>query len=192
MAATGERRADAERNITAILDAAVDLISERPDASMADVARAAGVVRATLYGHFPSRADLLDAVVSRALAEARQAIDAVHPADGPAPDAMDRLVRAAWPVASRHRRISEAVVDTMGNAQLQRRHAPIVEQVRALVERGQAAGTFRTDLGAEWLAASVIGLMHAARDEINEGRMTADEAGDALVATTRPLLSSKP
>ena len=189
---TGERRADAERNVAAILDAAVDLLTDRPGASMADVARAAGVVRATLYGHFPSRAELLEAVVGRALAEADEAIAAARPDDGPAPEALARLVRATWPVVHRHRRISEAVSDTMGDAELQRRHAPVLDRMRALIERGQGEGAFRADLTAEWLAACLIGLMHTARDEVNEGRMTAEAAGDALMATARALLSSKP
>ncbi|PZG15983.1 TetR/AcrR family transcriptional regulator [Nonomuraea aridisoli] len=49
------RRADAERNIAAILDAATRLISADPTVSVADIAKAAGVGRVTLYGHFPSR-----------------------------------------------------------------------------------------------------------------------------------------
>ena len=57
-----ERRADARRNIAAILDAALLCLARDPDASIADIAQAAGVGRVTLYGHFKSRADLIDAV----------------------------------------------------------------------------------------------------------------------------------
>ena len=63
------RRADAERSIARILDAAVDALGEDQEASMAEIARRAGVVRATIYVHFPTREALLDAVTERALAE---------------------------------------------------------------------------------------------------------------------------
>ena len=190
MTTTGERRADAERNVAAILDAAVDLLADDPGASMAEVARRAGVVRATLYAHFPSRAELLEAVVTRALGQAQSEMDAARPQDGPAGEALARLVAATWPVINRHRRIAEAVAGTMGNADLQRRHAPIVDRMRELIRRGQKDGVFRADLSADWLAACVIGLMHTGRDEVNEGRMTAAEASEALVSTVLALLSS--
>jgi AcrR family transcriptional regulator len=62
------RRADAERNIAAILDAAVELLGERPDSSMAEIAAAAGVARQTVYAHYDSREALLAAVAERAMA----------------------------------------------------------------------------------------------------------------------------
>ena len=46
------QRADARRNIAAILDAATDCLARDPEMSIADIAAAAGVGRITLYGHF--------------------------------------------------------------------------------------------------------------------------------------------
>ena len=61
------RRADAQRNIERILDAAVEALTDDLDASMSEIARRAGVVRATIYVHYPTREALLDAVTERAL-----------------------------------------------------------------------------------------------------------------------------
>ena len=83
MPAGPSRRADAQRSIAAILDAAIDLLAERPDASMADVAAAAGVARQTAYARYESRAALLSAVAGRALEQTLAALDAAAPEDGP-------------------------------------------------------------------------------------------------------------
>ena len=68
--ATTRRRADAERNIEAILDAALARLGRDPSASMTEIAKAAGVGRVTLYGHFPSREALVDTLFDRSLADA--------------------------------------------------------------------------------------------------------------------------
>src|SRR6478672_13412305 len=86
------RRADAERSITRILDAAVDALASDPDASMAQIARQAGVVRATIYVHFPTREALLEAVTHRAIAEVARVIDAAEPDQGAPAAALERVV----------------------------------------------------------------------------------------------------
>src|SRR3954462_13388670 len=63
------RRSDADRSVQAILEAALDALAGDPDASMAEIARRAGVVRATIYAHFPTRESLLDDVMEHAVAD---------------------------------------------------------------------------------------------------------------------------
>jgi len=63
--AADHRRATAERNVAAILDAAEELLSQPGPASVAAVAARAGVSRVTVYAHFPTWEALLEAVVER-------------------------------------------------------------------------------------------------------------------------------
>jgi len=63
--AADHRRATAERNVAAILDAAGELLSQAGTASIAAVAASAGVSRVTVYAHFPTWEALLEAVVVR-------------------------------------------------------------------------------------------------------------------------------
>ena len=97
------RRADAERNIAAILEAGLACFSRNPDASLAEVAQAAGVGRVTLYGHFPSRQELMDAVFAHALAKANAVLDAEGIDHGTASDGLSRLIRSSWPILAQHR-----------------------------------------------------------------------------------------
>src|SRR5271168_3874865 len=67
------KRADARRNRDAILAAALESLTESPDASLNAIARQAGVANATLYRHFPSREDLVLATYEH---EVSQVVDA--------------------------------------------------------------------------------------------------------------------
>lgn len=173
------RRADAERSIAAILDAAVEVLSERPDASMEEIAKAAGVARQTVYAHYPSREELLVAVGERALAQAVAAYEAAEPEQGSPAEALDRLVGSWWETVARHARLLEAMRGSSAE-EVHEFHAPILERLERFVRRGRRAGDFDRELPPGWQLASVLALMHAAADEVAAGRMSTEEAEVAL------------
>ena len=76
------RRADAERNVLRIQEAAIRLWADEPGAGVADVAAAAGVGRATLYRHFPTRESLLEAIRTQGLADGEEAVEACRLDEG--------------------------------------------------------------------------------------------------------------
>src|SRR5215831_14312962 len=91
------QRADARRNIAAILDAATDCLARDPEMSIAGIAAAAGVGRITLYGHFKTRADLVDAVLARTVERADAILDATDTSGDPT-QALARLVASSWQI----------------------------------------------------------------------------------------------
>lgn len=182
------RRADAERSVAAIIAAALDCFTERPQASMAAIARAAGVGRVTLYAHFPSRESLLEAVLEHAVAQAGPVLDAVAPGDGPAPEALRRLLRSAWQVLDRHRRLFEVAQDELGPARMREHHDRAMARVENLLRRGRDEGAFRDDLPLSWMVTTVYSLLHAAADDVNSGRLEQDSAAEVLEATLLPAL----
>jgi AcrR family transcriptional regulator len=184
------RRADAERSIAAILDAAVDALGERPDASMEDLAKAAGVARQTIYAHFDSREALLAAVQQRALAQAVAAIDAAHPEEGPPAEALDRLITASWQTLERHARLLESFFATRGPEEIHALHRPIRDRLEPLIRRGRREGAFDRRLSLAWVFAAVIGLFHATAQEVGAGRMSAEAGGRALRRAIPRLLGA--
>ena len=109
------RRADAERNIVSIINAALEALASDPDASMAQIARRAGVVRATIYMHFPTREALLDAVMENATTQVADATRAAEPERGEPAEALERGAKADAAgrrgVARRARRTSGAAAE---------------------------------------------------------------------------------
>jgi AcrR family transcriptional regulator len=183
------RRADAERNHAAIVEAALALFAERPEATMAEVAAAAGVGRVTLYAHFPSRQALVEAVVDRAVAETvAQPAEEVSP-DAPAGEALRAMVRSSWRALHRFGRLSAMVQRELTPERLRDHHGPVLDEVDALVARGQADGSFRSDLPRGWLVTTIYSLVHAAADEVDAGRLDPAEAAGVLEATLLPALA---
>ena len=176
------RRADAQRSVDRILEAAMDALASDPEASMAEVARRAGVVRATVYVHFPTRESLLDAVTERAIAEVTRVIADAEPERGEAADALARVVAAAWRALSRFHGLV-AINTRLPQDELHRRHAPVLAMLASLIERGQRDGTFRAGVSAHWHLAMILALVHAASAELHAGRLPADEIEAAAVTT---------
>jgi AcrR family transcriptional regulator len=181
-------RADAERNITLIVQAAATCLSRRPDASMAEIAETAGVGRVTLYAHFPSREALLEAAIGHALAQATAALDEAAVDEGPAPDALGRMIRLGWPAFDRVRGLFVAA-GTQPTDWARDHGAVFLTRVARVVERGRADGSFRSDLPVEWLAAALHGIVQTAGQEVNDGRLDPAVAADVLEATLLGILA---
>ena len=80
-------RADAQRNLGRIIEAARDVFAEEgTEASVAQVAERAGVGTATIFRRFPTKADLLAAVIEQRIEEivgiAREALGGSDPWEG--------------------------------------------------------------------------------------------------------------
>lgn len=182
-APTGGRRSDATRNVELILAAAVGVLSVRPDASMAEIAGAAGVSRQTVYSHFPSRESLLEAVAERALEQATAAIeDALGSAEGPGAQ-LTALIPAWWEKVADHAHVLEALgdqLDVKDSRSVRAFHDPILERLTDLAERGRRTGEFTAAPPDGWLASSFLGLVHTAAEEVAHGRMSRSEARAAL------------
>jgi TetR/AcrR family transcriptional regulator, mexCD-oprJ operon repressor len=189
--ATDHRRATAERNIEAILDAAERLLERGTQPTIVAVANEAGVSRVTVYAHFDTREQLLEAVVERAVRRTADALDAVEPERGAAPEALERVIDVGWRDLDRNTAIAQAAGDQLTPEALRRTHQAAHQRLRKLVDRGRRSGDFRTDVPAEWLVTAFHALIHAAGDEVRAGRMRAGPALSALRATLQDVFSSR-
>ena len=185
------RRADAERNIAAITDAALEALASDPDASMAAIARRAGVVRATIYMHFPTREALLDAVMEHAVAQVADATAQAEPSRGEPEEALQRVLGATWHKLSDFHALLAINTGRLSARELHRRHQPVMTLFVPLIERGQKKGVFRPDLPVSWHLAMLRAVAHAASSEVRSGRIAEADVEPAMISTALNALKSQ-
>ena len=185
------RRADAERSVAAILDAALEALASDPDSSMSEIARRAGVVRATIYVHFPTRTALLDAVMEHAVGQVVEAMRGAAPHCGDPVEALERVLEATWQELARFHALLALNTARLSAEELHRRHVPMLDQLEPLIERGQRQGVFRSDLPVAWHLAVLRAIVHTASREIQGGRIPETEAEDAMLSTAIAAISER-
>jgi len=156
-------RADAERNRRRLLDAAEALFRERGlDVGVAEIAERAGVGRGTLFRNFPTKQDLIAAIVIERMQDATEYTRTLLDA----PDAGEALFGFLEELVGRQqldRCLFDAVADTfLANEEIRAAHAEVVAGVEALLTRAKEAGAVRDDIGAMDVLVLLKGVFEAA------------------------------
>ncbi|MGV8896860.1 MAG: TetR/AcrR family transcriptional regulator [Rhodoglobus sp.] len=184
-------RSDSLRNREAILEAAAGCLADKPTATLADIAQAAGIGRVTLYGHFSSRSELLAALLHHTMERVESELAAVD-LDGDTWAALDALAGSSWELVYSFDRLRGVVELALSGEQMHDSHDRPRERVVELLVRGRAEGSFRSDHSVEWQVAAYFALLHGVASEIRSGRLTEREVREALPQTLRAILQTPP
>lgn len=174
-------RIDVERHRRALLAAAADEFARNPDCSMAGVAEAANLTRATLYRHFSNRQALLKAIQAEALTRASETLTACRLDEGNALEVLGRVIGALSKHGMRFRIIVMRAPEHNVRFLTQRDQAlaPLVE----VVKRGQAEGDIRADLSPEWIVTAMAALLISAVRAAPTAKRSAVEVSDLILST---------
>ena len=157
-------RADAERNRRRLVEAATAMFCEHGlDVGVADIAQRAGVGRGTLFRNFPSKDDLVAAVVADRMQEsidrARAALERPDPGA-----ALFEIIDSTLERQRSDRALFEALNDEwMLMPKIHAAHGELVEVTGELLARAQQEGQVRDDISAVDLILMIKGACEAAR-----------------------------
>jgi AcrR family transcriptional regulator len=171
-------RADAARNLEAVLTTGARMLAADPGASIASIAAAAGVDRRTVYRRFASREELLAAIYAARLTAIEHAIEDARLREAPVTVALHRYVEniiavnRTWPVD-----LTRMLADDSVHA---RRDAS-VREVDAFLRRATDEGLLRTGLPEGWASALLPQLMHLVSRQLPE--LSPARAADVVVDT---------
>lgn len=179
-------RADVRRNRDRILDAAALVLSRDANASLATIADAADLSRATAYRHFAD----VDAVRAALLAEAEEIgrgllqehLEAMFSPENehrPSIEVIDELLALSFPL--RHRWTIAIANEPVWDAGLVSTFAPIA---RGFLRRGQLRGEFRDDLDTDVVGEALAALAIYAVRRVHSDGLAVDQA----LSIMRPFL----
>jgi AcrR family transcriptional regulator len=186
--ARSRRRADAERNIARIVSAARASLSSDPNTTTDDIAQAAGVGRMTLYGHFRTRGDLVEAALMDALRAGDETLSSLD-LTGDTYEAMTRLLASSWEIVAESAALLTAAETVLPAGRVRELHAEPARRMAELIRRGQEQGVFRADLPTTWLVSLVHYILHGAASEVRAGRLPSHGASDMVTKSVQSVLT---
>lgn len=173
----GPRR-DAAENREAILSAAATVLNAEPEASIEAIASAAGLSRRALYGHFPTRDELVDAVLLRGAERIATLLEPLAHSDARVEIALFGC--RLWAEVSHVRVMATLAVRDPHAARIAKALEPARKRLRSTVRRGVADGVLRTDIAPDALARLIEGAAISVLDEATRTALSA-AAGHRLV-----------
>jgi AcrR family transcriptional regulator len=153
-AATAEKplRSDARRNREQLVASARELLaSEGVDVSVDEITRHAGLGMGTLYRHFPTKEELVDAVLEDAFAELVQLAEQAAAAED-AWAGLTGFMEQALASHAANRGLKDVLATQEHGARRRAMRERIQPLLRKVVERAQAQGALRPDFTAEDLS----------------------------------------
>ncbi|CAN3978819.1 Transcriptional regulator, AcrR family [Kitasatospora purpeofusca] len=162
-----------------VLEAAVGVLSRRPTAHLDEIARAAGISRATLHRLFPGRDALIREVGLLGLQRFGAALDSAAVEEGDPHAALRRLVDAVVPDATLCAFLTgESTL--YDNEEINELWESQIARMHALFLRGQQQGVFRVELSAAWLSEAFFDLVAGIGWAIQDGRLAPRDAAFSL------------
>ncbi|MCB9765576.1 MAG: TetR/AcrR family transcriptional regulator [Alphaproteobacteria bacterium] len=183
-------RADARRNQAHILEAAEAVFdTEGPSGSTEAIARRAGVAVGTVFRHFPTKADLIQAVFTARLQRLTDHAVQLQGAEDPGEAFLDFFLGWAELSATKLTFAEALIGEGVDVRALARQDAylrmrqNLLQAVEGLLQRAQRAGRVRGDVGITELNALLIGTARAleqVRDDPDASARTLEVVLDGL------------
>lgn len=157
-------RADAARNLDAVLQTGARLLAHNPSTSIAAIAAAAGLDRRTVYRRFKTREALMTAVYVAKLDACEKVVAQARLTEAPVAVALHRYAEGIITVSRRWPVDVQQVHDEAMAARLQR----LLEQLDAFMDRAVREGVIRPGLPDRWARSLLVHLTNIAAHEMPE------------------------
>jgi AcrR family transcriptional regulator len=176
------------RTRAAILAATASVLATNPLATLPDIANAAGVGRTTLHRYFADRERLIHEATLDAIRVLDETVAQAATDQGPAIDAMRRLINAKVSIGDR---VLFLFGDAIGRRNITGPDGPNREPVIALIKRGQDEGAFDPELSVTWIERALYALVRQGCEDANNGEMLRHTVAPTVIRTFERGVSAR-
>lgn len=154
--------------------------------TMADIAEAAGIKKASIYFHVQGKEELLERGLNRALDALFNTLDELRDHQGTAVERLRHLVERAVEVEIKYLPEVTLLVRLRGNTEVERaameRRRAFDDAMRTLVRRAQAEGDIRSDIDPSLITRLLLGTVVSVTEWYRpDGRLGWREIADAIL-----------
>ncbi len=165
----------------AVIEAAFLTFATHPTATLTDVAKTAGVGRATLHRHFASRDALMETLARVAMEELNAAVEDATKNATSYGQALEQTLHAIIPLANRQWFLSS---DTAAMSDdLTELYAKDRAKLCDAIEHARIEGLFSSDATTDWIADVFDALVYAAWGQVRDEKLTPKQAANLAWTT---------
>lgn len=175
--------ARAVRSRRALLDAGLELLLQKPNATLSEVAAHAGVGRATLYRHFDTREALVKALVVECLEVTEEVVKPVYEQNLNARETIEESLRVVVPLADKFHFLLSLWTIASDDEEINEIYNQQLGALYELLEAAKAEGAIKQHLSSGWLVSVIDSLLYSAWWMIGEQHMTQEQAADQIIET---------
>ena len=171
----------AQRSRRALLDTAIELFLENPHTSLLDVAKHAQVGRATLYRHFGTREELIEALAAESMRVTDEILKPLDDPHRPAIEVLEAGIRALMPIADRFHFILAIWSLASPGEPAYELYQSQLDRLAELIERAKREGAINANLSTDWVVMLVDSISQIGWWSIRNGDLDAGQAADQAV-----------
>ncbi|GAA6136872.1 TetR/AcrR family transcriptional regulator [Arenicella sp. 4NH20-0111] len=165
----------------AIIEAAFHLFKENPRASLAEIAKYAGVGRVTLHRHFSGREDLVIELGKIALTEMDEIAEQAASGASSYTDALRLMMFALVPLADRQWFLTNQIFD--GSSDIQKESQRQLEEMKSVIDLAKKEGGLNSALPSPWICETFDALLYAAWEMVRTEQLTTLQASELAWGT---------
>ena len=175
--------ARAVRSRRALLDAGLELLLQKPNATLSEVAVHAGVGRATLYRHFDTREALVKALVMECLEVTDAAVNPIAEMNLSAKQSIEEILKVVVPLADKFHFLLSLWSIATDDDEINAVYNQQLNSLYELLETAKAEGSIKAHLSTGWLVSVIDSLLYSAWWMIGEQHLTQQQAVEQILET---------